>query len=205
MANETEKLLQAISEDLGEIHLKWLLFCQLYEDEEIVDLLNESAPTFFGVCQSIFLDDIILSINRLTDPSKTCGKENLTLASILDTFEFTSKDLTTDLQESLKVIKDNCSFIKKHRDRRISHSDLKTYFKDHPEPLPVITKEKIENALLGLRTFVNKLELHLFKNEIGYEYLSVVDGASNLVGCLNDAKIYREQLDKVIKVPTEST
>lgn len=71
MTHSTEDLLHALSEELGELHLKWLLFSQLYEDEEIVDLPNESAPNFFGVCQSVFLDDLILSISRLTDPSGT--------------------------------------------------------------------------------------------------------------------------------------
>jgi hypothetical protein len=47
MTHSTEDLLHALSEELGELHLKWLLFSQLYEDEEIVDLPNESAPNFF--------------------------------------------------------------------------------------------------------------------------------------------------------------
>ena len=65
-------------------------------------------------------------------------------------------------------------------------------------------KEEIEKALLGLRTFVNKVELHFLRIETGYEYLAVADGSSNLVGCLYDAKIYRDQLGKVDNVSTES-
>ena len=204
MVETVEELLQAISEELGELHLKWLLFSQLYESEDVVNLLTESAPTFFGTCQSVFLDNIILSISRLTDPPKTCGKENLTLERILDSIDSSFKDLRAELQEILKVVKDSCLFIKNHRDRRIAHSDLKTYFQDHPEPLLGITKEEIEKALLGLRTFVNKVELHFLRIETGYEYLAVADGSSNLVGCLYDAKIYRDQLGKVDNVSTES-
>jgi hypothetical protein len=193
MTQKIDELLQAISGELGEIHLKWLLFSQLYEDEEIVDLLNESAPTFFGVCQSVFLNDIILSISRLTDSSKTGSKENLTLARILDSIDPSLVQLKAELVETLEIIKNSCDFARKHRNRRVAHIDLKTYFQDHPEPLLSITKEKIEEALLGLRTFVNKVELHFTQNETGYEYLAVAEGASSLIGCLYDAKSYRDQ------------
>jgi len=193
MAQKIDKLLQAISEELGELHLKWLLFSQLYEDEEIVELLNESAPTFFGVCQSVFLNDIILSISRLTDSSKTGDKENLTLARIVDIIDPSSVQLKTELVETLEIVKNSCDFARNHRNRRVAHTDLKTYFQDHPEPLLSITREKIEEALLGLRAFVNKVELHFTQNEMGYEYLAIAEGASSLIGCLYDAKSYRDQ------------
>ena len=193
MAEKIEELLQAISEEIGELHLKWLLFSQLFKDKETVDLLNESAPTFFGVCQSMFLNDIILSISRLTDPSKTGNKENLTLARILDSIDPSLFQLKTELIETLEIVKNSCDFARKHRNRRVAHTDLKTYFQDHPEPLLSSTKEKIEEALLGLRTFINKVELHFTQNETGYEYLAVVEGASSLIGCLYDAKSYRDQ------------
>ena len=101
--------------------------------------------------------------------------------------------LKAELVETLEIIKNSCDFARKHRNRRVAHTDLKTCFQDHPEPLLSITKEKIEEALLGLRTFVNKVELHFTQDETGYECLAAAEGASSLIGCLYYAKSYRDQ------------
>lgn len=195
MSENVEKILQAISDELGNLHLKWLFFLQLYDEkEEIIDLLNESAPMFFGVCQSIFLNDVILSISRLTDPSQTDNKANLTLEQLLDAIDPSCNQLKTELKAILSHIKCNSDFARVSRNRRVAHTDLKTYFQEHPEPLPDTTKEKIEEVLFGLRDFINKVELHFLQREIGYEHLDVLDGANSLIGCLYDAKSYRDQL-----------
>lgn len=193
MTEKIEDLIQFISAELGELHLKWLLFSQLYEDEKTVDLLNDSAPTFFGFCQNIFLNDIILSISRLTDPPKIGSKENLTLGKILDSIDPIFSQLKAELVKTLETVDESCDFARKHRNRRIAHTDLKTHFQDHPELLSSITKEKIEKALLSLRTFVNKVELHFTQKQMGYEYLTIAEGSSSLIGCLRDAKSYRDQ------------
>ncbi len=191
---DMEKLHKALWNEFGVLHLKWLLFSQLYEDETTVNLLNESAPTFFGVCQTVFLDDIILVISRLTDPSHTKNKENLTLerlAAAIDSANF--PELKDEIDEALNLVRSNCNFARTNRNRRIAHTDLKTYFQEHPESLPSVTKEKIEEALLTVREVMNKFELHFSQNETGYEYLVLPDGANSLIGCLYDAKSYREQ------------
>ncbi len=72
MPTELAEVYDALKQDISLLHVKWEVFNQLYvTSEETVELLNESAPSFFRICQDMLIDDILLTTSRLTDPHQT--------------------------------------------------------------------------------------------------------------------------------------
>jgi hypothetical protein len=56
---------------------------RLYMDAGVVAVLNRTAPEFFLLLQGLLVDNILLSIARLTDKATTGGRENLTLSTLV--------------------------------------------------------------------------------------------------------------------------
>jgi hypothetical protein len=84
MPDETREVYELLDQEIAWLHVKWQFYCQLFgTDEKRIELLNAFAPIFFRVCQDALLDDVIISLNRLTDNPQTGprgkSKESLSL------------------------------------------------------------------------------------------------------------------------------
>ena len=74
------------------LHLKWEFYLQLFGvDEKRIELLNTTAPQFFGVRQDTMFDNLLISISRLTDPPKTGEphkkRESLSLLRLVNSID----------------------------------------------------------------------------------------------------------------------
>jgi hypothetical protein len=70
--NEIREKYEPLEQDVIWLHVKWQFYRQLFgTDEKRIELLNEIAPVFFRACQDTMIDDLIISLDRLTDPLKT--------------------------------------------------------------------------------------------------------------------------------------
>jgi len=124
-------------------HIKWEIFRQLYlKNKKRIELLNESAAGFFAILRKVFIDDVILSICRLTDPKKSSGKENSNLAQLVEMiYPCSQLELFNGLKNDTKSQNNNIAFnlsqklekilgmkevgkFKEYRNKRIAHSDL---------------------------------------------------------------------------------
>lgn len=80
MPNEIREAYASLSYDVVYLHHKWKVIRELYvSGETVIELLNRTAPGFFRICKDVLVDDLFLSIRRLTDPKQTGKKQNLTL------------------------------------------------------------------------------------------------------------------------------
>lgn len=136
------------------------MYCQLYASgESVVDLLGNSAPGFFRICHDLLVDDVLLSISRLTDQEKTLGKSNLTLDRLVHSVNTTKhRQLRKDVERLFSDAKVKSAFAKDQRNKRIAHSDLST--KLQASLLSSFTKANIEDALNAIRAVMNAVELH---------------------------------------------
>jgi hypothetical protein len=180
-------------QDVCRLHAKWQLFRQLYaDDEQNVELLNESAPKFFRTCQDMLVDDVLLTISRLADPPESIRKKNLSLDQLVIRINATANPLLKNrLERAIKEAVKECGFARVLRHKRIAHSDLATKLKTNVEPLPTVTLNKIEAALTGIRSVMNIVEDAFQNCAVRYELLAVNDG-NIVLARLREAKKYRE-------------
>lgn len=158
--SDIHRVYEPLFHDVCHLHRKWKLFCDLYAaGEKVIELLNESAPGFFRICQDSLRDDILLGICRLTDQKQTFGKDNLTLDSLvasIDTAEYS--ELRKTLERLFSDARLKSTFARDQRNKRIAHTDLFT--KLEVSILSVSTKKHIEEALQSIRDVMNAVELH---------------------------------------------
>ena len=136
------------------------MYCDLYASgENVVDLLSDSAPGFFRICHDLLVDDVLLSISRLTDQKQTFGKSNLTLDRLVHSIDTKKhQQLRQDVERLFSDARVKSSFAKDQGNKRIAHSDLST--KLQASLLSSFTKANIEDALNAIRAVMNAVELH---------------------------------------------
>lgn len=168
--------------DVTWVHSKWSIFLQLYLDKETIDLLNNTAPSYFRICQDILLDDTMLAICRLTDPARTGRKTNLSLRRLVDAIDAGGyNELKENVENVLASVQPRFEFARDHRNRRIAHIDFQTRLGSHPEPLSSITESKVKEALQAIGKVMNLVQYHFENGETLYSHSIADDDGNNLL------------------------
>lgn len=157
------------------LHGRWIILEQLFgKSPERVDLLNEVASSYFYITQDVLVNDILITISRLTDKSSIKRNENLSLGQLIYRLDQDKKylDLVTQLKNQFEVIKSITGPIRTYRDKKLAHNDFNIALK-MVEPLPAITFQTIKDTLESVRSFMNSIELYFTDGETAYEAFSM--------------------------------
>jgi len=178
------------------LRMRWKIFGQLYgASAKRVDLLNNSAPFFFGVIQNTMIDDISLSISRLLDKKNQSGFDNAVLRVLLDhpDVSLTTEDHGEAVGFLEKAAKSSQG-IRQHRNKRIGHSDLAIAIKQS-KPLPEILRKDIESCIDAFESYLNVFEHHFGIDSTAFKLTYAEDDGEALIACLQQAAAFRELLD----------
>lgn len=170
---------------LVDLNVKWSLYRAIYgTNEERVKLVNQAAGVFFQTVQNSLLDDILIHISRLTDRSKTAGKENLTIFRLSSLIE--CSEILPVFEEHMSVAKERCSFARDWRNRRIAHSDLEHRFNPRSKPLETASRKNINDALTSIASVLNVLSRRYIGSTMIYEESVTIGDAEAILYVIND-------------------
>lgn len=144
-----------------------------------IDLLNECASTFFYTIQHMLIGDVQIALSKLTDPPRTGANENLSLEQLQERIEKQNETkLQTSLRRILDELKQKCQIFRTWRNKRLAHLDLTKAMESTINPLPGVSRQMIEEALVLIRRYLNTIQIHYNKSETGYEHfiMSGTDG-----------------------------
>ena len=141
------------------VHEKWDIYCALFgKSKKRIDLLNEISRHFFWTIQNALLDDIILHLSRLTDPTEQSGRSNLALFSIPEAISDPKFDsLKSEISQLVENAKTKTESFRVRRNKRIAHRDLKVAL-NQSASLPSVQKKDMEGALSSLSKVLTHLK-----------------------------------------------
>jgi len=194
--DELEPIFEGLQDDLVWLHGRWKLYRQLYAESELrIELLNETASSFFYQLQNTLLDDVILSIARMTERKEIAGRENLVLAQIIDKLDDSKhSDLQGRLERQLAKIEEVCKPLRKNRHQLIAHRDLEAAISD--TDVPGISRAQVEEALSAIRKFMNTIQGYFADSETGYDNFIMQADANSLVAALKRAFDYNDAVEE---------
>jgi hypothetical protein len=194
MTREVMEVYEPLYQEVCWLHAKWKIFRQLYAaGTENVNLMNASAPTFFRMFQNVSMNDILLTISRLTDPERTFRTDNLSLEQLVRRVDAVAHPgLSAELLQILAVAINECSFARTVRHKRIAHNDLLLKIKANVEPLPRVNVEKIEAAIGAIRRVMNRIEEYFQNIPVTYEAIALMDDGDGVLSRLREARQYRQ-------------
>jgi len=217
MDENAKTVYECLKSEVTGVHVLWRLYTQLFqrENRDFDPLLERETVVTFWVFRNSLIDEIILMVGRLTDPSKTSGWTNLSLKQLI---ELLSSDgsisqypqLISSLETQLTKLTDKCEKIRSYRNKTIAHNDLKTalsgfeeeesdlfiWWKLLSDVLPDIEREIVE-TLAGLSDFLNTIERTVFNKPTNYEFAGPPVGSNghSLVSLLKDGLEFRKNID----------
>lgn len=176
------------------LHGRWLTYRELFaENPRRIELLNESAGTFFYIIQDVLLDEVQVCLSKLTDPASSGKHENLSLEQLQSQLQqYGHAALTTKCRLLLKKIHDQCQVFRIRRHKILAHLDLSTAMKQLSQPLPSVSRQMIENALETIRDYMNAIEAHYNDSEWGYDDFILNHGSEALLATLRAGLRYEE-------------
>jgi hypothetical protein len=162
------------------------------QGEEPVNLLNKSAPAFFGMTQRLIVDAVILGLCRLQDqatfPAAGQNQSNLTLAHLIRVIkENGAEALSIELEADRKALWAKGVSLRRHRNKRLGHFDLDTATGDSTLD-PIFTKD-VDATLDGLHNFIAKI-VAKYEPEISY--------AQHPISPAGDASAFLDRLERAI-------
>ena len=150
----TDNILESIEDEFIQINYRWKIFCQLYDSEENVALLNKSGSNVFELFQKLLIYDVISSLCTLTDPPRSARKDNASIKGYLEKANVPSErlDKVNPLMSKLTNEMTNMRIV---RNKAMSHRDID--YATKVLRLPDITYDNIENSINILRGIINIL------------------------------------------------
>ena len=87
----TKEDLQAFANSCVLLRSHWEHFRILFEGSDLKrELLQTTAPTFFGDLNRLFIEHLVLHICRLTDNAQTMSRKNLTVKFLIEHSDFSA-------------------------------------------------------------------------------------------------------------------
>lgn len=193
LGDDFGSFLYVIYNQIAWLSLKWDEYCQLFAIKETrIELLNQSAPSFFSLIQKTLLDNIILGIAKLTDPCKSGNKKNITLNAI--TSYINHEDLKEDIQNDIRELTLKAQFCRDRRNKIIAHMDFDfTLDTNNIEKLEPATKKKIETVITSIQSIYNKIEHFYFDTNTLYQHMRSERGAISLLHIIEYGIRFRQE------------
>lgn len=176
------------------LHGRWLTYRELFaENPQRIELLNESAGTFFYIIEDVLLDEVQISLSKLTDPASSGKHDNLSLEQLQSHLQLHGDaTLAAECRAILDKLHSQCQVFRVRRHKTLAHLDLPTALKQLPQPLPGVSRQMIEDALKSVREYMNAFEAHYNNSEWGYEHFVLNHGAGSLLATLRAGLRYEE-------------
>lgn len=163
------------------LHLKWQDFRGLFGGtEQTIELLNQTAPSFFHHLQTILWEDVLLHLCRLTDPPQSAGHANLTLMRLPGMIP--DPKLRSQADSLVKIADQNTKFARDWRNRRLAHKELPPLGGQQSRPLAAASRQHVEQALAAIRNAMNDVEQHHTKSTVAYAHsIAALTGVDSLL------------------------
>lgn len=203
MGEDLGSLFQELWNEVAWLNLKWNEYLVLFGHDDPnkgksrIGLLNKSASTFFGIVQKALWENILLHIACITDDSRTCGKDNLSIKRLKDIVHQEIKEI---IAEQISEVEEKTSFCRDWRNRHIAHRDFNLAMGEKVKPLEKASRKKVQDALEDIAKVMNTVSMHYAGMELRFNLIPVQNGAESLLYVLDDGiKAEINRRERIVK------
>jgi hypothetical protein len=175
-----------LQEDVAMLQHKWSVYLELYSERETAALVSEVAPAFFQTIAESLRNDMIMTICRLSDPSRKLGGDVLSLATLVDQCE-----RVPNIAARLTAFQAAAGGVRLLRNRRLTHNDLTTAIEPHQDLLPGVDRFQVDEILRFATEILETIYGHFCNESFALEPL-VPGDVDCLLEWLRKARVARE-------------
>jgi hypothetical protein len=192
MPEEIRRLYVELCEDACSLRHKWEFYLELFGKPENAFLLANLTRASFYVLRELLGDGITMAICRIDDIAQMGRFKNLTIHTLKE--KCGSIPGISELCDRLHVA---CEPFRRHRDKRIGHTDLETTLAPQENPLPVINQSQVEAVLSAIEQIMRAVHAQYSDAEIYTFSPFHVGGAKDLMYWLKKGwDHHQEEMDR---------
>jgi hypothetical protein len=153
----------ALEMELVWFHAKWRQFEEVFAAPPAdIEVLNATAPDFFVQARDALIDDVLLSLCRITDPPKSGMFDNFSIGQLAKHADVQAlPDLAHDVASLTGKADSHVEFARQRRNKRLAHSDLPTALRSEDNPLLPYKRSDVKAALIAISEVVSRVQRHL--------------------------------------------
>lgn len=188
-----------------EAHIRWLTYRALFAvSPKRIELLDRSGGVFFHITHAVLLADVQLAVCKLSDPPSTGKYQNLSIPRLQQLLvESGDAAVAKRAARLMKNIERQCKRFRDRRNKTLAHIDLDIALGGQRKRLSAISRQRIEDALSSIRTYLNAIQEHYCDSETPYAVPIVPEGVEVLVSSLKAGQRYEEHLRAGRLPPTD--
>jgi hypothetical protein len=159
----------------------WQEFKDLYGDQANIDLLNDTAPAFFGDLQRSQQQGVMMHLCRVTDPPVSAGKPTLTLRRVAPLID--NAALAAKVEGFVTAAVNATAFAREWRNRQGAHCELPPSITGQPAaPFPRAAWRDFEGAIASITAVMDAVSLHYCDSTTGFHLgTATLGGVSSLL------------------------
>ncbi len=158
---ELGKKYNALRREVHHVHMNWAMSSELdvlSEDGEHRELLLDTGGYFFVELRTVFWDDAILRLSKLTDKAEqgpsSNPRHNLSLRALLD--DISDPTLRLKVEKLIKEAEAKIEVMRIYRNKSIAHLDRDVTLNNQTS-LPLIYPQHVDEALLAVGKVLDRL------------------------------------------------
>lgn len=169
------------------------MFEVLFEKDDSIILMEKSAHSFFYFLSMVLHDYLLLEMAKITDPATSKGKENFTIANLIE-----SIDWPDDTREKLITLSHQANtfrdYILPARHKLIAHTDKKAFLAEMT--LGAFPRGEDDKFLKTLSEICDVAHEACFGSIFGHMILAMPGDVINFVRILEGGVAFKELLDE---------
>jgi hypothetical protein len=192
MGDDIGAVYSALWQEVAWIHKKWAQYVQLFgTNPERIAVLNQAAPSMFRTVQDTLFEDVLLHLARLTDPSKSMGRANLSVRHMATLLA--ASPIARNVESLANAALAACEFARDWRNRRLAHRDLSVALGQGVQPLAPASRAAVKSALVALEELLNAVSSHYLESTTMFDLGLSGEDAVSLLYLLRDGLHFREE------------
>ena len=197
MGAELGELFFLLKQQLFQQFIQWNEYVDAFgTNEQCIELFNKVAGGFARSVQDALWADVLLGLTRITDPPKSVGKDNLSVARVPDLLD---GDLQGSIAQQVKAASDSTAFARDWRNRYLAHRDLSHAMDPSASPLEPASRTHVNDALESIVTVMNNVESAYEDSTTFYSEARYSNGVVGLLYTLDDGVRFDEQRRERLK------
>jgi len=171
MPESIKDLFEKLQNEILWLHTQWEIYRQLFDHSDKRILFLDTCSSVFVVIHRVLVNEVQLSFSKLSDPARTRRDENLSLWQLQEQVKMLGDEgLSEQLRRKLDEIAEKFKVFRSRRNKRLAHFDLSTSLRPSLNPLPIVSQQMIEDALILVSEYMNTVEGHYCQRQCLYEH-----------------------------------
>jgi len=185
MGDELGSHYHALWQELVWAYRKWNEYLELFGTKSSrIELLNNAAPSFFYMYQTMGWEDALLHLARMTDPTKPGNKHNLTIQWLPQLIPDAA--LSQAVGDLVGQAVSSTEFCRDWRNRRIAHTDLDHVLAPDSSPLEKGSRRSVREAKANIAVVLNAVARHYLDSESIFDVPTGPQGSTALISLVDD-------------------